>query len=129
MRKIIYALLIVSLLLVISACSKSNDANEITKTVNEKNIIEVTVSTQMTTQKQDIVLNENDWGKLLDKLSSYSLKRVDDEKKNGWEYLFKIKQKDDVITLISFMENQVIVNGTVYEVKDYDKEDFLYLFE
>ncbi|MBQ7245542.1 MAG: hypothetical protein IJS33_01305 [Firmicutes bacterium] len=129
MRKIIYIAFLVSLLLVVSACSKSNAANEITKIVNEKNIIDITVSTQMTTQKQDIVLNENDWGKLLDKLSSYSLNRVDDENENGWEYLFEIKQKDDVITLISFMGNRVIVNGTVYEVKDYNKEDFLYLFE
>lgn len=129
MRKIIYTTFIISILLVVSACSKSNDTNEITKILSEKNIVEIKVSTQMTSKKQDVVLNEEYWGKLLDKFNSFSLKQIDEEKKNGWQYLFKIEQKEDVVTLISFMEDRVTIDGTVYEVEGYNSNDFLYLFE
>ena len=43
--------------------------------------------------------------------------------------LIKIEKKGGEITLISFMDNKVKVNDIVYEVRDYNIDDFSYLFE
>lgn len=51
------------------------------------------------------------------------------EKDKGWQYLIKIEKKGGEITLISFMDNKVKVNDIVYEVRDYNIDDFSYLFE
>ena len=119
-----------SLLLIVSACSKRNDENPIAKTISYRNITEIVASTQMTDMQQDIVLDEGNCRKLLDKLTSYSMNKIDGEiDKNGWEYLFRIKQGDTTTTIVSFMENRAFVNGIMYEVKDYSKEDFLKFFE
>ena len=92
-KKITLALLMASLLLIVSACSKRNDENPIAKTISYRNITEIVASTQMTDMKQDIVLDEGNCRKLLDKLTSYSMNKIDGEiDKNGWEYLFRIKQ-------------------------------------
>lgn len=128
-KKITLALLMASLLLIVSACSKRNDENPIAKTISYRNITEIVASTQMTDMKQDIVLDEGNCRKLLDKLTSYSMNKIDGEiDKNGWEYLFRIKQGDTTTTIVSFMENRAVVNGIMYEVKDYSKEDFLKFF-
>ena len=66
---------------------------------------------------------------LISKLNSYSLKEITDEKDKGWQYLIKIEKKGGEITLISFMDNKVKVNDIVYEVRDYNIDDFSYLFE
>ena len=52
-----------------------------------------------------------------------------DEKYKGWQYLIKIEKKGGEITLICFMDNKVKVNDIVYEVRDYNIDDFSYLFE
>ena len=52
-----------------------------------------------------------------------------DEKDKGWQYLIKIEKKGGEITLICFMDNKVKVNDIVYEVRDYNIDDFSYLFE
>lgn len=128
-KKITLALLMASFLLIVSACSKRNNENPIAKTISYRNITEIVASTQMTDMKQDIVLDEGNCRKLLDKLTSYSMNKIDGEiDKNGWEYLFRIKQ-GDTTTIVSFLENRAVVNGIMYEVKDYSKEDFLNFFE
>lgn len=103
--------------------------NAIIQALYYEKIIAITASTQMTAPKHDIVLNKSDWGKLLDKLTTYSLNPIGEaEDENGWEYRFKIEQEDD-ITVIAFMKDRVVVDGIVYEVEDYNSGDFLYLFE
>ena len=54
---------------------------------------------------------------------------MDIEKSDGWQYLFTIVYSDGELTSISFMENRVIWNDSIYEVKDYNTDDFLYLFQ
>ena len=66
---------------------------------------------------------------LISKLNSYSLKEITDEKYKGWQYLIRIEKKGGEITLICFMDNKVKVNDIVYEVRDYNIDDFSYLFE
>ena len=66
---------------------------------------------------------------LISKLNSYSLKEITDEKYKGWQYLIKIEKKGGEIILICFMDNKVKVNDIVYEVRDYNIDDFSYLFE
>ena len=39
------------------------------------------------------------------------------------------KKRGGEITLICFMDNKVKVNDIVYEVRDYNIDDFSYLFE
>lgn len=56
-------------------------------------------------------------------------KDLGDEKYKGWQYLIKIEKKGGEITLICFMDNKVKVNDIVYEVRDYNIDDFSYLFE
>ena len=47
----------------------------------------------------------------------------------GQKQLIKIEKKGGEITLISFMDNKVKVNDSVYKVSDYNIDDFSYLFE
>ena len=96
--------------------------------INLAQVEKITVSTQMTPQKQDIVIESKDYEELVNKLNAYPLKQITDPQK-GWQYLFEIEQKDGVVTLVSFMENRVTVDETVYEVEGYESDDFLYLFE
>ena len=92
-------------------------------------IEQITVSTQTTGQKQDVIIEKEKYEDLISKLNSYSLKEITDEKYKGWQYLIKIEKKGGEITLICFMDNKVKVNDIVYEVRDYNIDDFSYLFE
>jgi len=110
-------------------CASKNPKEEMEfMNINLDQVEKITVSTQMTPQKQDVVIKNKDYEKIVNKLNSYHLKQATDPLK-GWQYLFKIEQQDGVITLVSFMENRVTVDDTLYEVGGYDSDDFLYLFE
>jgi hypothetical protein len=65
-KKITLDILMASLLLIVSACSKRNDENPIAKTISYRNITEIVASTQITDMQQDIVLDEGNCRKLLD---------------------------------------------------------------
>ena len=108
----------------------SNDLGD-EKSMNIKidGIEQITVSTQTTGQKQDVIIEKEKYEDLISKLNSYSLKEITDEKYKGWQYLIKIEKKGGEITLICFMDNKVKVNDIVYEVRDYNIDDFSYLFE
>ncbi len=106
--------------------SSSDVMGEIIKLDKVKNI---TVSTQMTVPKKDITLKKEKWEELLDKLSSFSFTKIDEESKNGWQYLIKIEEEDGKIILISFMNDRAIIGETVYKVEAYDANAFLYLFK
>ena len=97
--------------------------------INIDGIEKITVSTQTTGQKQDVILRNEDYKGLISKLNSYSIKEISDEKEKGWQYSIKIEKKGGAITMISFMDNKVKVNDIVYEVRDYNTDDFSYLFD
>lgn len=120
------ALLAVVLLV---GCISNNLGDEKSMNIKIDGIEQITVSTQTTGQKQDVIIEKEKFEDLISKLNSYSLKEITDEKEKGWQYLIKIEKKGGEITLISFMDNKVKVNDIVYEVRDYNIDDFSYLFE
>lgn len=128
MKKHYLILLTVIMTLLLISCASENTKNEIGENIELNKITKITVSTQMTEPKQDVVLKEEKWKELVNKLNAFSLTETSQEKQKGWQYLFKIEQ-DGNITLISFSDNKVTVGETVYEVKNYDPNEFLYLFE
>ena len=99
------------------------------KTEEEATSMGIHLEQVETNPKQDIVLENEDLEDCVNKLNEYSLKQTNDEQKKGWQYLFKIEREGGVVTVLSFMDDRVTVDGTVYEVEGYDSRDFLYLFE
>jgi len=89
------ALLAVVLLV---GCISNNLGDEKSMNIKIDGIEQITVSTQTTGQKQDVIIE-------------------------------KEKFEDLISKLISFMDNKVKVNDIVYEVRDYNIDDFSYLFE
>lgn len=126
MKKHIVALIVFILLL--SGCLLKKD--EMTyMNINPDKVEQIRVSTQVTDVKQDIAVASKDLGDLVNKLNSYPLKKINAEKSKGWQYLFTIVYSDGGLIYISFMENLVIWDDSIYEVKDYNTDDFLYLFQ
>lgn len=121
--------LLVSVILSVGCVSDKTEEEATSMGIYLEQVEQITVSTQMTNPKQDIVLENKDWKDCVNKLNGYSLKQTTNEKKNGWQYLFQIEQRGGVVTVLSFMDDRVTVDGTVYEVEGYDSRDFLYLFE
>lgn len=121
--------LLVFVILSVGYVSDKTEEEATSMGIHLEQVEKITVSTQITNPKQDIVLENKDREDCVNKLNEYSLKQTNDEQKKGWQYLFKIEQDGGVVTLVSFMDDRVTVDGTVYEVEGYDSRDFLYLFE
>ena len=124
MKKIFHLIAVTISLVLLVGCISNNLGDEKSMNLKIDGIEQITVSTQTTGQKQDVIIEKEKFEDLISKLNSYSLKEITDEKDKGWQYLIKIE-----ITLISFMDNKVKVNDIVYEVRDYNIDDFSYLFE
>lgn len=122
-----FSALLAGVLLV--GCISNDLGDEKSMNIKIDGIGQITVSTQTTGQKQDVIIEKEKYEDLISKLNSYSLKEITDEKYKGWQYLIKIEKKGGEITLICFMDNKVKVNDIVYEVRDYNIDDFSYLFE
>ena len=120
--------LLVSVILSVGCVSDKTEEEATSMGIHLEQVEKITVSTQMTNPKQDIVLENKDREDCVNKLNEYSLKQTNDEQKKGRQYLFKIEQEGGVVNLVSFMDDRVTVDGTVYEVEGYDSRDFLYLF-
>ena len=129
MKKKFNLIAIIISLVLLEGCVSNNSGDEKSMNINIDGIEQITISTQVTDPKQDYVLEDEEIKVVLDKLNSYSLKEITDEKEAGWQYLIKIEKKGGDITLISFMDNKVKVNDILYEVRDYNVNDFLYLFD
>lgn len=128
MKKFYLITLVVSLIL-LASCASNNSGYEKSMNINLKEIKQITVSTQTTEEKQDVVVENEKVDELIKKLNSYSIRETKAEKEKGWQYLFKIEKKEGGIILISFMEDRVTMDETVYEVEGYDSNDFSYLFK
>ena len=122
-----FSALLAGVLLV--GCISNDLGDEKSMNIKIDGIEQITVSNQTTGQKQDVIIEKEKYEDLISKLNSYSLKEITDEKYKGWQYLIKIEKKGGEITLICFMDNKVKVNDIVYEVRDYNIDDFSYLFE
>ena len=129
MKKTFYLMtLIISLILLVS-CASDNSGDEKSMNINQEEIKQITVSTQTTEQKQDVVIENEKIDELIKILNSYSISETTEEAKAGWQYLFNIEKKSGEIILISFMEKKVKVNDILYEVEGYNIDDFSYLFK
>lgn len=129
MKNTLYLIALVVSLLFLVSCDSDNSRDEKSMNINPKDVKQITVSTQTTEQKQDTLVENEKVDGLIKKLNSYSIRETKAEKEKGWQYLFKIEKKEDEVILISFMEDRVTIDETVYEVEDYNSNDFSYLFK
>lgn len=130
MKKILHLIAVTISLILLVGCVANKSGDEKSMNINIDGIEQITVSTQTTRQKQDVILENEKIEGLISKLNSYSLKEITDERKDkGWQYLIKIEKTGGDNILISFMDNKVKVNDVVYEARDYNIDDFSYLFE
>ena len=129
MKNTLYLIALVVSLLFLVSCDSDNSRDEKSMNINPKDVKQITVSTQTTEQKQDTLVENEKVDGLIKKLNSYSIRELKAEKEKGWQYLFKIEKKEDEVILISFMEDRVTIDETVYEVENYNSNDFSYLFK
>ena len=124
MKRIFLVAVLIALILATGCANK--DETHLNIDVNQ--VDEVSITTQMTNPVAEINLDKDKWEDVIDKLNSYPLKEIKPEDKKGWEYLFNIKTKDEVLQ-ISLSEDRISVGEKEYECKDYKSEDFIYLFK
>ena len=129
MKNTLYLVALVVSLLFLVSCDSDNSRDEKSMNINPNDVRQITVSTQTTEQKQDTLVENEKVDGLIKKLNSYSIRELKAEKEKGWQYLFKIERKENEVILISFMEERVTIDETVYEVENYNSNDFSYLFK
>ena len=86
-----FSALLAGVLLV--GCISNDLGDEKSMNIKIDGIEQITVSTQTTGQKQDVIIEKEKYEDLISKLNSYSLKEITDEKYKGWQYLKKKKKK------------------------------------
>lgn len=124
MKRIFLAAVLIALILTTGCANK----DETHLNIDVDQIDEISITTQMTNPVAEINLDKDKWEEVIDKLNSYSLKEIKTEDKKGWEYLFNIKTKDELLQ-ISLLGDRMCVGEKEYECKDYNSEDFIYLFK
>lgn len=129
MKNTLYLVALVVSLLFLVSCDSDNSRDEKSMNINPNDVRQITVSTQTNEQKQDTIVENEKVDDLIKKLNSYSIRETKAEKEKGWQYFFKIERKEDEVILISFMEERVTIDETVYEVENYNSNDFSYLFK
>ena len=129
MKNTLYLIALVVSLLFLVSCDSDNSRDEKSMNINPNDVRQITVSTQTNEQKQDTIVENEKVDDLIKKLNSYSIRETKAEKEKGWQYFFKIERKENEVILISFMEERVTIDETVYEVENYNSNDFSYLFK
>ena len=124
MKRMFLAAVLIALILTTGCANK----DEVHLNIDVNQVDEVSITTQMTNPVEKINLDKDKWEDVIDKLNSYPLKEIKPEDKKGWEYLFNIKTKDELLQ-ISLSEDRISVGDKEYKCKDYNSEDFIYLFE
>ena len=124
MKRIFLAAVLIALILA-TGCANKDDTH---LNIDVNQVDEISITTQMTNPVAEINLDKDKWEDVIDKLNSYSLKEIKSEDKKGWEYLFNIKTKKELLQ-ISLSEDRISVGDKEYKCKDYNSEDFIYLFE
>jgi len=118
---------------ILLSCSRKNEDNKTKLKIDFDAISKITLTTLMTEDKpHKIEVSNSEWKGIFDKLNSFNLlKKKNQERKKGWEYFFLIEYKDTKKTpmQISISDNEIIVDNTVYEISNYNNQDFLYLFK
>lgn len=118
---------------ILLSCSRKNEDNKTKLKIDFDTISKITLTTLMTEDKpHKIEVSDSEWEGIFDKLNSFNLlKKKDQEWKAGWEYFFLIEFKDTKKPpmQISVSDNEIIADNTVYEISNYNNQDFLYLFK
>ncbi|MDD7347698.1 MAG: hypothetical protein PUG43_04135 [Clostridiales bacterium] len=81
MKKILHLIAVTISLILLVGCVANKSGDEKSMNINIDGIEQITVSTQTTGQKQDVILENKKIEGLISKLNSYSLKEITDEKK------------------------------------------------
>lgn len=81
MKKILHLIAVTISLILLVGCVANKSGDEKSMNINIDGIEQITVSTQTTRQKQDVILENEKIEGLISKLNSYSLKEITDEKK------------------------------------------------
>ena len=124
MKRIFIPVILITVILTIG-CNKKD---KVYLNIDIEQVDEIAITTQMTDPVTEIDLDRNKWEEVIDKLNSYPLKEIKSEDNKGWEYLFNIKTKDGLLQ-ISLSEDRMCVEEKEYKCKDYNSEDFIYLFK
>lgn len=130
MRKNFLLPVVILSLAIFTGCVSKKTTEVQSMNLSSDGIERITVSTTNTPQKEDVILEDHEKiDQVIRKLNSYSLKKITDDNEKGWQYLFNIEKTGEDITLISFMDDKVYVDDSLYQVSDYKTDDFMYLFE
>lgn len=124
MKRIFLAVVLIALILT-TGCTNNE---EVHLDIDVEQVDEISITTQMRDPVAEINLDRDKWQDVIDKLNSYSLKEIKSKDKKGWEYLFNISTKEDLLQ-ISLSKDRMCVGDKEYKCKDYKSEDFIYLFE
>ena len=124
MKRIFILVILITVILTIG-CNKKD---KVYLNIDIEQVDEIAITTQMTDPVTEIDLDRDKWDDVIDKLNSYSLKEIKSEDKKGWEYLFNIKTKDELLQ-ISLSEDRISVGEKEYKCNGYNSDDFIYLFK
>lgn len=80
MKKIFHLIAVTISLVLLVGCISNNLGDEKSMNLKIDGIEQITVSTQTTGQKQDVIIEKEKFEDLISKLNSYSLKEITDEK-------------------------------------------------
>ncbi len=83
----------------------------------------------MTEKPTSVIISSEKWNSFVDTLSKMSLHELKDKNEKGWQYLFTVEYNDKSILQISFLNDKITVNNTVYKVSNYNPNDLQHFFE
>ena len=83
MKKIFHLIAVTISLVLLVGCISNDLGDEKSMNIKIDGIEQITVSTQTTRQKQDVIIEKEKYEDLISKLNSYSLKEITDEKYKG----------------------------------------------
>ena len=89
MKKIFHLIAVTISLVLLVGCISNNLGDEKSMNLKIDGIEQITVSTQTTGQKQDVIIEKEKFEDLISKLNSYSLKEITDDNIDDFSYLFE----------------------------------------
>ena len=102
--------------------------------IGEDIVSEIKVSTQMTEEPKEIILDESQYKEVIEKIESYKISESNEEEGDEWQYrVLILSEAMESEMELSFMDDKIsIIKGDwvqTYTVEGYDKWDYFYLFD
>jgi len=92
-------------LMLLAACSQGTVKADKLMNISADNVEAVYVISQMHDLPKEIELKEEVGLDVIEKLKLFKLKEMPEDKRNGWEYSFRIELKDGTQLRITLVEN------------------------